>query len=173
MTRRNYEVQVGDEKIAVEVVPGPDGEDWVRLANTEAPANIRALPGAPRDHVLLGARSISVALTPDPDTAPGAFLGQANGEAFSVEVIDPRRRSAGRGQGGGAQSGVMKAAMPGKVVKVLVTEGGSVAKDQPVLVIEAMKMENELRAPRDGVVRQISVSEGDAVETKAPLLVIE
>ena len=65
------------------------------------------------------------------------------------------------------------APMPGRIVRVLVAAGDRVAAQQGVVVVEAMKMENELRSPKDGVVREILVREGDAVEARAVLLVIE
>ena len=63
--------------------------------------------------------------------------------------------------------------MPGKIVTVLVTVGDTVEKDQGVLVVEAMKMENELRAAAAGVVQEIRVQPGQAVETGEILARIE
>ena len=62
--------------------------------------------------------------------------------------------------------------MPGKVVKVLVAPGDEVVLRQGLVVVEAMKMENELRAGRAGVVREVLVVEGASVEAGAPLVVI-
>lgn len=67
----------------------------------------------------------------------------------------------------------VRAQMPGKIVRVLVKAGQSVAKDQPLLVMEAMKMENEIRAAAPGVIQTIKIVEGQAVETGADLLVLE
>jgi biotin carboxyl carrier protein len=64
------------------------------------------------------------------------------------------------------------APMPGKVVRVLVKPGDAVGARQGVVVVEAMKMENELRATRSGVVREVLVLEGASVEAGAPLVVI-
>jgi biotin carboxyl carrier protein len=64
------------------------------------------------------------------------------------------------------------APMPGKVVKLLVRVGDRVTARQGVIVVEAMKMENELRAGRDGVVREVLVDEGASVDAGAPLVVI-
>lgn len=64
------------------------------------------------------------------------------------------------------------APMPGKVVKLLVKPGDQVTARQGVIVVEAMKMENELRAGRDGVVREVLVAEGASVDAGTPLLVI-
>ncbi len=65
------------------------------------------------------------------------------------------------------------APMPGKVVKLLVSAGDQVTARQGVVVVEAMKMENELRAGRAGIVREVLVAEGASVEAGTPLLVIE
>jgi biotin carboxyl carrier protein len=63
--------------------------------------------------------------------------------------------------------------MPGRVMRVLVTVGDRVTARQGVVVVEAMKMENELRTPRDGVVTDVLVVAGAAVETGAVLVVVE
>ena len=72
-----------------------------------------------------------------------------------------------------AKDGRVIAPMPGRVVRLLVAVGDAVTVRQAVVVVEAMKMENELRAPRDGTVTQIAVQEGTAIETGAVLVVIE
>ncbi len=66
----------------------------------------------------------------------------------------------------------VKAPMPGRIVRVLVVVGDRVAARQPVVAVEAMKMENELRSPRDGVVTQVLVAPGAAVESGAVLIVV-
>lgn len=63
--------------------------------------------------------------------------------------------------------------MPGKIVRVLARDGQEVAEGTGLLVMEAMKMENEIRSPRAGIVRGVSVREGQAVETGATLCVLE
>jgi biotin carboxyl carrier protein len=65
------------------------------------------------------------------------------------------------------------AAMPGRIVRVLVSPGDRVAAGQPVVVVEAMKMENEMRSPKEGVVREVSVKPGAAVDAGTVLMVIE
>jgi biotin carboxyl carrier protein len=81
------------------------------------------------------------------------------------------RRAAG--SGGVAGSPDVRAAMPGKVVAVLVEVGATVERGQGLLVIEAMKMENEIAAPRAGRVASIRVKPGQAVEAGEVLAVIE
>jgi len=65
------------------------------------------------------------------------------------------------------------ATMPGRIVRVLVAPGDRVTTSQPVVVVEAMKMENEMRAPKDGLVREVSVQEGAAIEAGTVLVVID
>ncbi|MCA9689065.1 MAG: acetyl-CoA carboxylase biotin carboxyl carrier protein subunit, partial [Myxococcales bacterium] len=70
--------------------------------------------------------------------------------------------SAGAGAGAGASK--ITAPMPGRVVKILVAAGEAVEQGAPVIIVEAMKMENEMYAPGAGVVRTIAVAEGDTVD---------
>jgi biotin carboxyl carrier protein len=81
------------------------------------------------------------------------------------------RKDDGRLAGSGPQR--LVAPMPGKVVRVLVNTGDAVAARQPVVVVEAMKMENELRAGRDGTVAEVHAREGMSVDAGALLLVIQ
>jgi biotin carboxyl carrier protein len=96
------------------------------------------------------------------------------GEQFAVTAIDERRKNLRTAaHAGGASDGAIRSPMPGKVVKILVAKGAKVTRGQGVAVVEAMKMENELSAPRDGVVKEIAVTEGQAVEGGALLLTLE
>lgn len=67
----------------------------------------------------------------------------------------------------------LSAGMPGKITKVFVEAGKEVKKDQPLLIMEAMKMENEIRSPKDAILKKIYVKEGDVVESGAPLISFE
>jgi biotin carboxyl carrier protein len=70
-------------------------------------------------------------------------------------------------------AGVIKAIMPGRVLRVLLTEGEKVQEGEVAVILEAMKMENELRADRSGTVTQVAVAAGDDVELGQVLVVIE
>ena len=83
-----------------------------------------------------------------------------------------RQKKAGGGAHGSGPQRVL-APMPGKIVRVLVKVGDTVKAKQGLVVVEAMKMENELRAARDGRVRELQVSEGQSVDAGAVLLVVE
>jgi biotin carboxyl carrier protein len=87
-----------------------------------------------------------------------------------VEIIDPlslKRRQREDERGG---TGTIKALMPGRVVRILVQEGETVRKGQGLVILEAMKMENEIQAPGDGTVSGIVVTAGQTVEGGAELL---
>ncbi len=99
----------------------------------------------------------------------------ARGSRQAARVLEPNEtRGAARGRGAGPQTGpvALKAPMPGRIVKVLVNAGDVVSAGQPALVIEAMKMENELTCPSAGTVREVRTSAGDAVERGATLVLI-
>jgi len=102
------------------------------------------------------------------------FHATVEGKTFEVKVPEsthsaPRKR----GSGGRKRSGVVSANMPGKVVTVEVSEGQEVVEGQTVLILEAMKMQNEVAAPISGTVTEVSCAEGDSVEANVPLVVIE
>jgi biotin carboxyl carrier protein len=107
-----------------------------------------------------------------PDAA-GQLVAIVDGTPIAVAVNGRRHRT--RDQAAPAGSGPQRvtAPMPGKIVRVLVAAGEAVRARQPVAVIEAMKMENELRAGRDGTVAEVLGRQGDSVEAGALLLVIQ
>jgi biotin carboxyl carrier protein len=96
------------------------------------------------------------------------------GHQLEVKISDPKRL---RGTRGDAEHGdgmaEIKTAMPGKIVRILVAEGDEVEKGDGVIVVEAMKMQNEMKAPKAGVVKQIGVREGDTANAGDILATIE
>jgi biotin carboxyl carrier protein len=96
------------------------------------------------------------------------------GRRFGFEVEDPRSLRGRRGAGEGAAGPrPVKAPMPGRVVRVLVSEGDEVAEHQGVVVIEAMKMQNELKSPKAGRVARVAVAVDWTVGAGDVLVVIE
>ena len=95
-----------------------------------------------------------------------------SGRRATVRVESERQRALAsvRSASGGTGQGTVVSPMPGKVVKVLVSEGDAVEAGAPLVVVEAMKMENELAAPKSGVVAKVLVAPGDTVEGGAPLI---
>ena len=93
-----------------------------------------------------------------------------SGATISVEIIDPLAQRRRRGEDDMGAGGLVKALMPGRVVRVLVNKGDAVQRGGGLLILEAMKMENEIQAPIDGVVDQIFVTPGDTVDGGAELV---
>jgi len=93
---------------------------------------------------------------------------------FAVDVRDPRSLRSRRGAGASTEGPQkLHAPMPGKIVRVLAPAGTEVTAGQGVLVIEAMKMQNELKSPKDGVVKQVIVAEGASVTAGEVLAIVE
>ena len=103
---------------------------------------------------------------------PDGYRVALRGAAFDIELKDAARGEGALVRPRAGPLGI-KAPMPGRVVRVLVAAGEQVESGQGLLVMEAMKMENELKAPRAGRVREVRVGERQAVETGALLLVLE
>lgn len=135
-----------------------------------------------RSHIvsmLIDQRSYDVDIekTGDPnDTLDGRMNVRVRGRVVSLDMLDERRRKmkeAASGHFGGEGALTVESPMPGKVIKLLVQEGDTVERGSGVVVVEAMKMENELKSSKEGVVTRIDVKEGDSVASGQVLLVIE
>jgi biotin carboxyl carrier protein len=116
---------------------------------------------------------VSVDLQVTPGALPGEVLVNLEGRTATVTLNGRRARHGGDGGAHAHGEQSIAAPMPGRVVRVLVTVGQDVEARQGVVVVEAMKMENELRAPRAGRVKEISVTPGTSVEAGRVLAVIE
>ncbi len=92
------------------------------------------------------------------------------GATVYVDVIDPAAAKRRRRDDDMGSSGTVKALMPGRVVRVLVAKGDAVRKGTGLLILEAMKMENEIQAPADGTVDEVFVEPGQTVEAGADLI---
>jgi len=114
-------------------------------------------------------RSLEISVNPNGD----AYVVSLPGQRVAVEMLDARtalREAAQQGHAGTVQ---VRAPMPGKVVKVLVAEGAEVQSNQGLLVMEAMKMQNEIKSPKKGIVRKLGVTEGAAVNAGDVLAIVE
>ncbi len=96
------------------------------------------------------------------------YLVDVVGVSAVVGVVDPRRKALRIS--GSSGSGMISTSMPGRIVRLMGAVGDRVTKGQPVIVVEAMKMENELKSPVDGIIEEILVAPGQAVEAGAKLL---
>jgi biotin carboxyl carrier protein len=114
----------------------------------------------------------------EPDENAGGLVYRVSERAGDTLAYGLRFRGEGESATGDATAGKkratrVRAQMPGKIMRVLVKAGDEIVKDQPLIVMEAMKMENEIRAGCAGKVATLKVSEGQAVESGADLLTIE
>jgi biotin carboxyl carrier protein len=139
------------------------GDNDEREAQVEAPE-----PGV--YSVLLDGRSYEARVEERPG---GGVVVVIDGYRFEIEVHDPRRWT--RKSGGRGDEGIQRvtAPMPGKVVRVLISPGDAVEPGQGLLVVEAMKMQNELKATRPGKVIAVPAKEGATVAAGEVLATIE
>lgn len=105
--------------------------------------------------------------------APNNLVSLGNHQ-FEINLIDPKRlRGAGGASGQTDGASEIKTAMPGKVVRVLIEEGAEIKQGEGVIVVEAMKMQNEMKSPKDGIIKEIRFAEGATVNAGDILAVIE
>ncbi len=120
--------------------------------------------------LILEGRSHDVSVSPN----AGGFQVVVDGESFQVGLVDPRRdgpATSGRTQSDGPVA--VSAPMPGKVVRVLAAEGEDVGQGQGLVVVEAMKMQNELTSPKSGRIGAVRVKVGQAVNAGEALVLVE
>lgn len=108
------------------------------------------------------------------EEARGQFRVSLRSREYAITLRDPRRlRSASNSAGGAAGRASIAAPMPGKVVRVLVERGAQVEAGAGVVVVEAMKMQNEMKAPKAGTIVELNVREGETVNAGDVLAVVE
>lgn len=163
-----YHVTVRNHTYVIDVEGGSVTVDGDRLE-----AHWATIPGSPLIHLLLAKDSWTVA-SQQLDASGRRWALSAAGERLEAEVQDERSKQIEALTGGRKEAigGVIRAPMPGLIVRVEVTVGQEVAAGTGVVVVEAMKMENELRAHGRGVVEEIHVAAGDRVEKGAPLVTL-
>jgi len=164
-----YLTWLGGEEATVEILSREDQTIVARVGEGEEAREFTFDRAAGRQ----GAFHV---LEPDGAAWGGRVTDTGKGEqsvrlgAFRVPVKVVSERDAWMGGGGmDEDEGAVRVAMPGLVVKLLVAEGDAVVAGQPVLIVEAMKMENEVKAGRDGVVTKFHVAEGESVVADAIL----
>jgi pyruvate carboxylase subunit B len=118
--------------------------------------------------LLLGERSVQAYVA----DGKGKKHVAITGEEYLLDEVTPGEKRFAKGAIPGAEEGI-STPMPGKVVKVLVSVGEEVRAHQSLLIVEAMKMENEISTPKEGVVKEIFVKPGDLVNPGDPLVHVE
>lgn len=162
------EISSGTDTVAVEITSNSskrkihlDGTeilcDWIRLAEGHY-------------SLILNGSVFDIVVDVGSETSKAA----SRAGTYSLRITDPRRTGL-KPRAEAGPSGVQRvcADMPGKVVRVLVQQGDAVGYDQSLLVLEAMKMQNEIRAPKAGIVKEVAVAGGTTVNTGDFLVSIE
>lgn len=110
----------------------------------------------------------------DPKSAEGSNRVSLKDRVFDITITDPKRlRGSGSRNADAAGKAEIKTAMPGKVVRILKQAGDPVEHGEGVIVVEAMKMQNEMKSPKDGTITAIRFVEGDTVAAGDVLVTIE
>jgi biotin carboxyl carrier protein len=190
-----WRVEIDGRELAVSVVESGSPVEGVRWSMLIGPSAVLPPEGGSHEHdyplpdgasgfLTAGASAKTVSLKSYEiafEAAPGGeVIVHVNGIAVPLTVIEQRgspKRRARVARGGGAGTGTglraVVAPMPGRIVKVLVQPGEAVQARQGLVVVEAMKMENEVRAPHAGTVTEVRVREGSSVEANSVLVVLE
>lgn len=173
----NYHAVMNGQERLIQVVPrGAQYRVTIHAGPKEGPAprvlDVDAvhLQGAAVS-LLVAGRSARVDLEPGKEGALAVLLG---GQVHRLELLDERRLRRRKATGKFSLDGPQRidSPMPGKVVRVLVRVGDEVTEGQSLVVVEAMKMENELKSPKAGKVTELLAQEGAAVESGARLVVV-
>lgn len=162
-----YYSRVGENEYEIEII-----DDKVFVDGEAVNVDLRQSGALELYSLLYNGRSYEMLIEAD----RFAYDVTMRGERFEVQVEDERTRrlNVGRKMVSVPEGELpIRAPIPGLVVRILVEEGQAVTDEQPLVLLEAMKMENEIRAVRDGVVKKISCATGQRVEQNAVLIVLE
>ncbi|HEU4631630.1 MAG TPA: biotin/lipoyl-containing protein [Gemmatimonadaceae bacterium] len=165
-----YVVEVGAERVEVEL-----DDDVATVEGASAPVRLVDVPGTPVRLVTVG-ETVHRVIARRHAGARGRYTLWVDGRRYEAEALDERTRAIRdmTAQSAAASGPApLVAPMPGLVVRVHVAEGDAVQAGQGLVVMEAMKMENELRAPAAGRVARVLAAPGTAVEKGAVLVEID
>src|SRR5215204_7347847 len=160
-----YITTVDDKQFLVEIID----EKHVSVDGKVYEVDFESVSGQPVYSLIVDGKSHESYVYPGDDN----WQVLMRGRLYPVSVVDEREMRLRSAAGGGvAETGEfhLRAPMPGLVVTVLVEEGQEIKKGQVILILESMKMQNELKSPRDGIMGRIRVRPGETVEQKQTLL---
>ncbi len=157
-----------DKEFTVEILD----EKHVRIGERMLEVNFESVSGQPVYSLIVDGKSYEAYVYQGEDNHWQVLL---RGRLFPVAVEDEREKRLKAAGGGVAESGefLLKAPMPGLVVATPVKDGDKVEKGQVLVVLESMKMQNELKAPRAGTVSRVRIKAGESVEQKQTLLSLQ
>jgi|SRR5579885_2484470 len=166
-----YDVEIKGEHHSVEIKSFKDGS-LVALVNGRE-LNCEIVQPEPNTYLLItNTPERSVYEIRTENQSEGETNLRIMGALVSARVIDPKHRSRTSDHGASGRQQIVSP-MPGKVVRLMVSVGDEVKLGQGVIVIEAMKMQNELKSPKDGHVIDVAVSDGQTVTASQVLITIE
>ncbi|NOH03479.1 MAG: acetyl-CoA carboxylase biotin carboxyl carrier protein subunit [Chloroflexi bacterium] len=160
-----YVATIDDKDFSIEIVD----DRHVRVGERLIAVDFESVSGQPVYSLIFDGKSFESFVYQGRRRLAGASARAA----VPVKVEDEREKRLRAAAGGGVAEGGefhLKAPMPGLVVAIPVSEGQEVKKGQVLVILESMKMQNELKAPRDGVVHHIKAKAGESVEQKQVLL---
>lgn len=131
-------------------------------------ADVESLPGGCFSIIIEG-KQFQI----DADVSGEELVVERQAFRHGLSLLDPRLKHASKGKGGAGGPVLIKSPMPGKVIRLLVQKGDEVKAGQGIVVVEAMKMQNELKSPANARIADILVKEGANVETHAKLVKLE
>lgn len=163
-----YITTIDNKEFEIEIVD----ERHIRIGERLLEVNFESVSGQPVFSLILDGKSYE------------SFVYQGEedwevlirGRQYQVKIEDEREKRLKAAAGGGVIEGgefLLKAPMPGLVVSILIEEGQEVKKGQVMLILESMKMQNELKAPRDGILGRVRVKAGESVEQRQTLLSVQ
>lgn len=156
---KEFEVEVVDEK-------------HIRIGGRLLTIDFESVNGQPVFSVIIDGKSYESFISEGDE----GWQVLMRGRQYQITVEDEREKRLKAAAGGGVAEGGefnLKAPMPGLVVAIPVAEGQEIKKGQVLIILESMKMQNELKSPKDGVVERIRVKAGESVEQKQALLSVK
>ena len=162
-----YFATVNGKEYTIEI----DGEDRVVVNGQPHQVDFQQLTETGTLSLLLNNRSLEAIVNSREDH----WEVLLHGDLYTAHVQDERAYRLAQARGTLAEETgelIIRSPMPGVILEVLVEPGARVARGDKVIILESMKMENELRSSRDGIVRRVQVATGDSVEKNQNLVII-
>lgn len=159
-----YVTTIDEQEFAIEIID----EKRIRINEQVLEVDLMAVSGQPVYSLLIGGKSYEAYVYPEEKD----WQVLLRGRQYQAVVEDEREKRLKTAGGAKAESGEfhLKSPMPGLVVSIPVGEGQQVKKGQVLVILESMKMQNELKSPRDGTVHRIRIKPGESVEQRQTLL---
>ena len=165
------ELKIKDRKAKVEVINQEGSLYHVKIGGKEYQLDVVQVESSVYS-VLYQGNSINLEMI-EADT-PNHYKVNTRTDQFSVEVIDPvRRYQSAKSAGMTSSDRIIESPMPGRIVQVLVNEGDVIEEGQTTVIVSAMKMESEYKAPISGIISKVHIKEGETVDGGIPLIEID